>query len=64
MNCVKYHLSGGKVEGRRGRRYKQLLNEVKERTGYCKLQEEVLGRSLWRTGTGIGCAPVVMQTAE
>ena len=35
--------------GRQGRRCKQLLNHLKETTGYCKFKEEALGRTLWRT---------------
>jgi len=29
---------------------------------YCKLEEEALDRSLWRTGFGGGYAPVVRKT--
>ena len=32
------------VTGRRGRIHKQLLDEFKEKTGYCKLKEEALDR--------------------
>jgi hypothetical protein len=37
------------VTGRRGRRHKQLLDALKEMRGYCKLIEEALNRTLWRT---------------
>jgi hypothetical protein len=50
--------------GRRGRRVKQLLDDLNERRGYWKLQEEALDRTLWRTGFGSGYGPVVKQTAE
>jgi len=38
--------------GRRGRRVKQLLDDLKEKSGYWKLQEEALDRTLRRTGFG------------
>jgi hypothetical protein len=56
----------GRVEvmGRRGRRLKQLLDDLKEKTGYCKLKEEAVDRTVWRTRFGRGCGPIVRQTAE
>jgi hypothetical protein len=51
------------VTVRRGRRRKQLLDELREARGYCKLKEEALDRTVWRTGFGRGCGPVVRQTA-
>jgi len=60
----------GKVKGvievtkRRGRRRKKLLNELKERGGYCRLKEEALGRTAWRAGFGRSFGPVVRQTAK
>jgi hypothetical protein len=41
----------GKTEmtERRGRRSKQLLDELKEKIRYWKLKEEALDRTLWRT---------------
>jgi hypothetical protein len=60
----------GKVEGRiemtgrRGRRRKQLVEVFKEKKRYCKLKEEALDRTLWRTRFGRGYGPVVRQTAE
>ena len=41
----------GKIEGtgRRGRRRKQLLDDLNENRGYCKLKEEALDRTVWRT---------------
>jgi hypothetical protein len=59
----------GKVEGRieitgrRERRRKQLLDVLKEKR-YCKLKEEALDRTLWRTRFGRGYGPIVRQTAE
>jgi hypothetical protein len=44
----------GRVEvmGRRGRRRKQLLDDIKEERGYWKFKEEALDRALWRTRFG------------
>jgi hypothetical protein len=42
-------VAGGEKKGRRGRRRKQPLNDLKEKTRYCKLKKEGLDRSLWRT---------------
>ena len=52
------------VTGRRGRRRKQLLGDLKENRGYWKLKEEALARTFWRTRFGRGCGPLVRQTAE
>ena len=53
------------VTGRRGKRHKQLLNDLKEkRRGYWKLKAEALDRTVWRTGFGGGCGSVVRQTEE
>jgi hypothetical protein len=52
------------VTRRRGRRRRKLLDDVKERRGYCELKEEALGRTVWRAGFGRGFGPVVRQTAE
>jgi hypothetical protein len=49
----------GYVTGRRGRRRKQLLDDVKARREYWKLEEEALGSNLWRIRFGIGYGPVV-----
>jgi len=38
------------VKRRRGRRRKQLLDDLKETVEYCKLKVETLDRTLWRTG--------------
>ena len=52
------------VAGRRGRRRKQLLDDLKETGVYRRLKEEAPGRTMWRTGFGRGYGPVVRQTAE
>jgi len=36
------------VTRRRGRRRKKLLDDLKDRRGYCQLKEESLDRTLWR----------------
>jgi len=56
-NCLLKHILEGKIRGRnnvigRRRRYKRLLDDLKEKRGYCKLEEEELGHTLWRTGFG------------
>jgi hypothetical protein len=48
------------VTGRRGRRRRKLLDDLKERRGYSHLKEEALDRTMWRAGFG----PVVRQTTE
>ena len=50
--------------GRRGRRRKKLLDELKERRGYSHLKEEALDRTMWRARFGIGFGPVVRETTK
>jgi len=50
------------VTGRRGRRRRKLLDDLKERRGYSHLKEEALDRTMWRAGFGRGFGPVVRQT--
>ena len=50
------------MTGRRGRRHKQPLDDLKEKTEYCKLKEDALDRHLWRTRFGRGNGPVVRTT--
>jgi len=64
-NCLLEHVIVGKVErrieviGRRGRKRKQLLDDINEMTEYCKLKEEALDYNLWRTRSARGYGPVV-----
>jgi len=44
---------------RRGRRSKQLLDNLKEKRGYCKLKDKVLDRIPWRTRFGRDYEPVL-----
>ena len=52
------------AKGRRERRRKQLLDDLKETTEYCKLKQAALDRTLRRTHIGRGYAPVVRQATE
>ena len=52
------------MTGRRGRRRRKLLDELKERRGYCHLKEKVLDRTMWRARFGRGFGPVVRQTSN
>jgi hypothetical protein len=60
----------GKIEGRievlrrGGRRRKQLLDDLKEIRGYCKLKEEALDRCLLGARCRRRHGPVVRQTME
>jgi hypothetical protein len=57
-NCLLKHVIERNMEGSievteiRGRRRKQLLDDLKKNRGYWKLKEEALDRTLWRTGFG------------
>jgi hypothetical protein len=68
-NCLIQRVIKGKIEGgievrgRRGRRRRKLLDDLKERRGYCHLKEEALDRTIWRSGFGRGFGSVVRQTA-
>jgi len=57
------HVQGekeGRIEvmGRRGRRCMQLLDNLRERRGHCKLTEEALDLTLWRAYFGRGYGPL------
>jgi hypothetical protein len=52
------------VTGRRGRRRRKLLDDLKDRRGYSHLKEEDLDRNTWRDGFARGFGPVVRQTAK
>jgi hypothetical protein len=52
------------MTGRRGRRRKQLLDDLREKRIYWKLKEEALDRTLWKTRFGRGYGPVVRRTTE
>ena len=52
------------MTGRRGRRRRKLLVDLKERRGYSPLKEESLDRTMWRARFGRGFGPVVRQTTK
>jgi hypothetical protein len=52
---IEGNIQGGiEVIGRRERRCRKLLNDLKERSGYSYLNEETLDRTIWRARFGIG----------
>jgi hypothetical protein len=52
------------IIGRRGRRRKQILDDLEEKRRYWKLKVEVLGRTMWRTRCGRVYRAVLRQTTE
>jgi len=50
------------VTGKRGRRSRKLLDELKERRGYYYLKEDAFDRTMWRVRFGRIFEPVVSQT--
>ena len=69
-NCLLKQVIEGKIKGemevrrRRERRRKRLLDDLKDRRGYCHLKEEALDRTMWRNRFGGGFGPVVRQNTE
>ena len=69
-NCLLQRVIEGKIKeaieltGRRGRRRKKLLDDLKERRGYSHLKKDALDRTVWRARFGRGFGPVVRQTAK
>jgi hypothetical protein len=69
-NCILQRVTEGKIKGeievtrRRERRRRKLLNDLKERRGYCYLKEEALNCTMWRAGFGRGFGPIVRQTTK
>ena len=63
--CLLQQVIEGKRKGqievtrRRGRRRKKLLDDLKDRRGYCQLKEEALYRTMWRNCFGRGFGPGV-----
>ena len=64
-NCLLQQVIERKIKGqvevtrRRGRRRKKLLDDLKDRRGYCQLKEEALDRTMWRNRFGRGFGLVV-----
>jgi hypothetical protein len=53
------------VIGRRGRRRRKLVDNLKERREYSHLKEEAyVDRTIWRDRFGRGSGPVVRQTTK
>jgi hypothetical protein len=69
-NCFLQEVIEGKIKGaiegtgRRGRRCRKLLDELKERRGKSHLKEDALDRTMWRARFGRDFGPVVKQTAK
>jgi len=69
-NCLLQRVIEGKIKGeievrgRRGRRRKKLLDDLKERGGYCHLKQEALDPPMWGSRFGRGFGSVVKQTTE
>jgi len=69
-NCLLQRVIEGKIKGgievtgRRGRRRRKLLDDLKDRRGYCHLKEEALDRTMWRVRFGRGFGPVLRQTTK
>jgi hypothetical protein len=66
-NCLLRQVIEGQIKGgteatgRRGRRRRKLLDDLKERRGYSHLKEVALGRTMWRARCGRGFGPVLRQ---
>ena len=64
-NCLLKQVIEGKIKGqiegtrRQERRRKKLLDDLKDRRGYCELKEEALDRTVWRNRFARGFGPVV-----
>ena len=64
-NCLLQQVIEGKIKEeievtrRRGRRRKKLLDDLKDRRGYCQLKEEAVDRTMWRNRFGRGFGAVV-----
>jgi hypothetical protein len=69
-NCLLQRVIEGKIKeriemtGRRGRKRRKLLNDLKQRRGYSHLKEEALDRTMWTTRFGRGFGPLVRQTTK
>jgi len=69
-HCLLKQVIEGKIKGgmevtrRRGRRRKELLDDLKDRRGYSHLKKEALYRTMWRNRFGGGFGPVVGQNTE
>jgi hypothetical protein len=68
-NCLLQRVTEGMIQGgievtgRRGRRRRKLLDDLKERR-YSHLKEKALDRTMWRARFVRGFEPVVRQTTK
>jgi hypothetical protein len=69
-NCLLQRVIEGNIKGwievtgRRGRRRRKPLDDLKERRGYSHLKEEALDRTVWRARFGRGFGPAIRQTSK
>ena len=65
-NCLLQQVIEGKIKGQIEvtRRRKKLLDDLKDRRGYCQLKEEALDRTMWRNRFGRGFGPVAWQITD
>jgi len=69
-NCILQRVIEGKIKGgievtgRRGRRRRKLLDDLKERREYSHLKEKALDRPMRRARFGRGFGPVVRETTK
>jgi len=65
-NCLLKQVIEGKIKGemKGTRRRRKLVDELKDREGYCHLKKEALDRTAWRNRFGGGFRPVVRQNIE
>ena len=67
-NCLLQRVTEGNIKwgieviGRRGRRRRKLLDDLRERREYSHLREEALDRTMWRAHFGRGFGHAVRQT--
>jgi hypothetical protein len=69
-NCLLQQIMGGKIKGvikmtgRRGRKRRKLLEDLKVSREDSHLKEEALDRTMWKTCFGRSFGPVVRQTTK
>ena len=62
---IEGNIKGGiDVTGRRGRRRRKLLDDLKDKRGYSHLKEEALDRTIRGARFGRDFGPVVRQTGK
>jgi hypothetical protein len=65
QQVIEEKIKGGiEVTGRRGKRRRKLLDDLKERRGYSHLKREALDRTMWRDRCGRGFGTVVRQAIK